>query len=99
MQLPLRFPKEFPSISPGFYIALSNQVFFSENSQTLVRIYFNINPKGAIHLMQMATSMLNAENIPFKLKVSARCTLLGMEPLESGLDGQIEVACMGKLQI
>ncbi|MBE5096794.1 lanthionine synthetase LanC family protein [Bacillus thuringiensis] len=69
MQQSLRFPKEFPSISPGFYMALSDQEFSSEDSQNLVRIYFNINPSGAVHLMRMATSMLNGENIPFKLKV------------------------------
>ena len=79
IQLSLRFPKEFLAISPGFYMALSNKGFRPEDSQSLVRLYWNLDAKGAVDFMRSVTAKLNHDNLPFRLKVlnnlrqSTRC--------------------------
>jgi HopA1 effector protein family len=69
MQLGLRFPKEFLGISPGFYMALSEQEIVYDNSQPLVRLYWNLTAEGAVPFVRTVTSMLNRAHLPFKLKV------------------------------
>ena len=66
--LSLRFPKEFLHISPGFYVANSNQAFAS-SQEIVVRIYFHLNPLGAIKFMEKVTSILNTHSLPFSFKV------------------------------
>jgi hypothetical protein len=69
MRLSLRFPKEFLGISPGFYMALSDEASTREDEQNLVRIYWNLTAEGAIPFIRHITSMLNRAHLPFKLKV------------------------------
>ncbi len=69
MQLSLRFPKELLSISPGFYLALSDKALTQEDTQGLVRFYWNLSVEGAVRFMRDATAMLNQANLPFKLKI------------------------------
>lgn len=68
----LRFPKEFLSLSPGFYMAVGDRDLFHHAHQQAVRLYWNLVPQGAARLMQMLTSALNAAEIPFRLKVLNR---------------------------
>lgn len=60
-------------IQNGFYMALGNQGFIRlQDHQTqpiTVRIYFNLNPEGAVEIMGKLTQALNAKNIPFSFKV------------------------------
>lgn len=69
MPVNLRCPKEFLSMSPGFYMAQSDQELICDNSQSLVRLYWNLTPEGAVPLVRQATSILNRAYLPFRLKV------------------------------
>lgn len=75
----LRFPKELPELSPGFYMATSNTELTQEDWKQLVRVYWNVTAKGAIGLVRGITSELNRAGLPFRLKVlkdltySTRC--------------------------
>jgi len=62
----LKFPKELMNSSPGHYIALSNKKL---DASAIVRLYLNLDPEGAILLMQMATGALNSAKLPFNIKV------------------------------
>lgn len=69
-QLRLRFPKEYPSISPGFYMASGNEPLDPEDSrQTLVRMYWHLTAEGAVPFVRYATLALNRAHLPFRLKV------------------------------
>ena len=68
-RLSLRFPKELLSISPGFYMALSDNALTWGDTQGLVRFYWNLSVEGAVRFIRDATAMLNQTNLPFKLKV------------------------------
>jgi hypothetical protein len=69
-QLRLRFPKEYLSISPGFYTASSDEHLDPEDSQqTLVRMYWNLTAEGAVTFVRYATLALNRTHLPFRLKV------------------------------
>jgi Lanthionine synthetase C-like protein/HopA1 effector protein family len=65
----IRFPKDFPEIAPGFYLAASNEPFEPDDWQSIVRLYWNLTPKGAIHFTRSTTSMLNQAGLPFRLKI------------------------------
>jgi hypothetical protein len=69
VQLSLRFPKDSLSISPGFYMAHSDEAFAAGDSETLLRIYWNLTREGAVPFMGSATSMLNQAHLAFRLKV------------------------------
>jgi len=69
MQLSLRLPKEYLSISPGFYMMSSNHPINQEDPQTLVRMYWNLTAEGAVPFVRNATSLLNQAHLPFRLKV------------------------------
>ena len=69
LKLSLRFPKEWFGISPGFYMAQSNEEFKTHGSQKVVRMYWNFTSDGALRFMNQATSMLNRARLPFNLKV------------------------------
>ena len=76
-QLSVRFPRAYLSLSPGFYMASSDEPLNQEDSQTLVRMYWNLTAEGAVPFVRAATSMLNRARVPFRLKVvndSARFT-------------------------
>ena len=65
----LHLPKELPAVSPGYYMALSNQEDIFGNEQTLVRMYWNLSAKGAPIFMSAATRALNEAGVFFRLKV------------------------------
>lgn len=66
----VRIPKEYREMVPGFYLALGEQGFVRDTTPT-VRMYWNISPRGAEHLMSGLTRTLNREEIPFQLKILA----------------------------
>lgn len=65
----LRWPKELPAASPGFYLALGNRTLDDEGEVAIVRLYFNVTAEGAVSLMRLLTGALNADDIPFRFKV------------------------------
>lgn len=58
--------KESVTDQPGTYIAYSRVPL---NKDRLIRIYWNVTPRGAITLMAYFTPALNIRGIPFQLKV------------------------------
>lgn len=69
INLKLRLPKELRSISPGYYMALSDQSDNSNESDNLLRVYWNLRAAGAPSFIRLATRLLNDERQFFKLKV------------------------------
>jgi hypothetical protein len=65
----LRQAKEMLAISPGYYLAMGDHEIEPEHFQSLVRLYWNVSPAGAITLMRLVTERLNALGLPFRLKV------------------------------
>lgn len=65
----LRLPKDLPGISPGYYMALSDQEDVTESSAPLVRMYWNLRADGAVPLMAGASRVLNGSGLFFRLKV------------------------------
>jgi HopA1 effector protein family len=66
----LRLPNELPSLSPGFYTAVSDAVTDLAGPDELVRVYWNVTRAGASTLVGALTSRLNADGAPFRLKVA-----------------------------
>ena len=70
-EVAIRIPKN--RVQNGFYMAVgnrgSNRLDSSEYSSVLVRIYFNLNPEGAVGIMANLTQRLNEGQIPFSFKV------------------------------
>ncbi|HEX7104070.1 MAG TPA: lanthionine synthetase LanC family protein [Nitrolancea sp.] len=62
-------PKDLPSRSPGFYLAQSDEPFQPSPGDVLVRLYWHLAAAGARLLIASATSRLNAERVPFNVKV------------------------------
>ncbi len=61
-------------VQNGFYVAMSNCVAEANNAAAnkasdLIRIYFNLDPEGAIAVMAQLTGALNAAAIVFSLKM------------------------------
>lgn len=65
----LRFDKGSSAISPGFYMAFSDENMDRRHAAQLVRVYWNVTPAGAIRLMRLVTRALNRTGLPFRLKV------------------------------
>lgn len=65
----VRLPNELRKLSPGFYMALGDEGIGAEASEPLVRLYWNLRPDGASQLIRRATAALNAEGVPFQMKV------------------------------
>jgi len=65
----VRLPKELPQLSPGFYTVVSEAADDSP-AESLVRVYWNITRAGAPALVGTLASLLNAEAVPFRLKVA-----------------------------
>jgi len=65
----LRYPKEFRSFSPGFYMASSNRPPIDDTPGSIVRVYWNIAAEGAVRFLCSATSLLNGAGLAFRLKV------------------------------
>lgn len=66
----LRLPKELPALSPGFYTAVGETGTSPAAPAGMVRVYWNITRSGAPALVRELTSWLNAEHVPFRLKVA-----------------------------
>jgi hypothetical protein len=66
----VRLPKELPERSPGFYTAVSDAPADLATSEGIVRVYWNISGSGAAKLVQTLTARLNAQRVPFWLKVA-----------------------------
>jgi hypothetical protein len=62
----LKYPKELMNSSPGHYLALGDKKL---DAKTIVRLYLNLDPRGAIRFMEMATRALNSAKLPFNIKV------------------------------
>ncbi len=67
IQVSLRAPSARPNLSPGYYLVLSNVPM--PVSDGLVRLYWHLTPEGAAHWLRCTTEALNAESLPFHLKV------------------------------
>ncbi|MGF1576511.1 MAG: lanthionine synthetase LanC family protein [Cyanophyceae cyanobacterium] len=67
--LRIKLPKEYLGMSPGFYMAISDQGLMEEEGDQLVRVYWHLMAEGAIPLMASLTTQLNQMGIPFQFKV------------------------------
>jgi HopA1 effector protein family len=65
----LYVPKELVGISPGYYMALSNQAINPDEAKGIVRLYWNLRAEGAEPFVRDATRLLNEAGLFFKLKV------------------------------
>lgn len=65
----LRLPKELFSMSPGYYLALSDENDEAAALDTIVRIYWNLTAIGAAAFLTEATRLLNAAGLFFRAKV------------------------------
>jgi len=67
----IRMPKNL--VQNGFYMAVGNagtrNSGHPNREPEIVRIYFNLNPEGAVAVMESLTRQLNAISIPFTFKV------------------------------
>jgi hypothetical protein len=66
----VRLPNELPALSPGFYTVVADTAPDRAASPGIVRVYWNISSRGAPQLVRALTSSLNAEHVPFRLKVA-----------------------------
>jgi hypothetical protein len=62
-------PKELPYSQPGFYIALGETPFDRFTEGRMLRVYFNIEERGAAELVSAVTETLNAFLVPFRFKI------------------------------
>ena len=68
-RIALCLPKEFLNWSPGFYMALGNRELRLGDSDPVVRFYWHLTPDCAAAFVRSATTRLNAEDRPFRLKL------------------------------
>jgi len=71
MRVALRLPKEHLGLEPGFYVALGDREW-SAYGHSIVRLYWNVTPAGALRFVRDATIALNAAEVPFRIKVVNR---------------------------
>ncbi|MGA9875792.1 MAG: T3SS effector HopA1 family protein [Solirubrobacteraceae bacterium] len=64
-------PKELLRLSPGFYMALGDVAFPVDGTVAILRFYWNLRSEAAPALIAALTSRLNAECVPFRLKVAS----------------------------
>jgi HopA1 effector protein family len=70
-EVSVRLQKGLPALSPGFYTALGEaEATDAASSAGVLRVYWNVGRAGAPALVGALTSRLNAESIPFRLKVA-----------------------------
>lgn len=62
-------PKEFLKRTPGFYLAQSDELFEPSMEDIVVRLYWHIAASGARLLIESVTSRLNADRVPFHIKI------------------------------
>ena len=64
----IKMPKN--CVQNGFYVSVGNaRPNLRQDKSTLVRIYFNLTPDGAVAVMGSLTQQLNEQSIPFDFKV------------------------------
>jgi hypothetical protein len=68
-RLGVRFPKEFLSISPGYYMVQRDEETTNDDLRSLVRFYWNFTAEGALAFVRSAVPVLNRSCVYFKLKV------------------------------
>jgi hypothetical protein len=61
--------KELANASPGFYMAVSNRDQDHADAYQRLRVYWNLKPEGAVHLLRVCTQELNDRGLFFHLKV------------------------------
>ena len=66
----IRLPKELPARSPGFFVVLGTAGLGAIGSRGTLRVYWHITAAGGPPLVRYLTSRLNAETVPFRLKVA-----------------------------
>jgi hypothetical protein len=66
----VQLPKELPALSPGFFMVLGTAKFDVAASLGTLRAYWHTTASGAPALVRALSSRLNAENVPFRLKVA-----------------------------
>jgi hypothetical protein len=66
----VRLPKELPALSAGFFMVVGDEAFEPSSHRGLVRVYWHVTQNGAPALVRALASRLNAENVPFRLKVA-----------------------------
>ncbi len=64
----VRLAKEYREMVPGFYLALG-EADDVRDTVPIVRIYWNVTPRGAEHLVGVLTRALNRDGVPFQLKI------------------------------
>ena len=65
----LHLPKELPGYAPGYFMVLGNRSWPRSDPEAGVRLYWNLIPGGAARFVHLVSGSLNAEEIPFCLKV------------------------------
>lgn len=66
----VRLPKELPALSPGFHTVLADAGAPAPATAPLVRVYWNVRRAGAPALVAAVSSRLNAQQVPFRLKIA-----------------------------
>ena len=65
----VRMPSEAPNFSPGFYMAFSDRGLDPDRPRLLDRYYLHVRAGSAVRCVELATTRLNAADLPFRLKV------------------------------
>lgn len=65
----VRLPKNLPELSPGYFTVLGETVDRG-GATSLVRVYWHVTQPGAAPLVTALTRRLNADRVPFWLKVA-----------------------------
>jgi hypothetical protein len=68
VEVEVRYPKELLRASPGFYMALAERPF--DESEGLLRLYWNLTPAGAVPFVREATRLVNEAGFGARLKVA-----------------------------
>ncbi|PYQ28085.1 MAG: hypothetical protein DMF56_16720 [Acidobacteria bacterium] len=63
------FAKELPHAQPGFYIVVGETPFDRFTEGRMLRVYFNIEERGAEDLVAAVSETLNAFLVPFRFKI------------------------------
>ena len=66
----VRLPKELPALSPGFFMVLGEAEFEGVTSGATLRVYWHTTASAAPALVRSLSVRLNAETVPFRLKVA-----------------------------
>jgi hypothetical protein len=66
-QIAVRLPREYRDMVPGFYLALGNADDVRDTTP-IVRVYWNVAPRGGPALVGALTRELNQAGVPFQLK-------------------------------